>query len=124
MNVFYKKYKRLLGFTVVKHIEDFLKDYGAPLTDWQKTQLYRYWGDNVGICGDLNLPFQAYTWEKVKYKGSPIARLTFPLMLIFFILMTLVIRPVWWLLSGSWWFGEDSKIEKYCNKWWIAIFGE
>lgn len=123
-SIFYKKYKRLSGYTVVKHIEDFLKEYGAPLSDWQKTQLYRYWGDNVGNCGDLNLPFQAYTWDKVKYKGNPIARLTFPLLIIFIILMLCVIRPIHWLIKGSWWFNSDSKIEKFCNKWWIATFGE
>ena len=123
-SIYYKKYKRLSGYTVVKHIEDFLKEHGAPLSNWQKTQLYRYWGDNVGNYGDLNLPFQAYTWNKVKYKGSSIARLTLPLLIIFIILMLCVIRPIHWLIKGSWWFNSDSKIEKFCNKWWISIFGE
>ena len=123
-SIFYKKYKRLSGMTVVRHIESFLKEYDAPLTDYQKYLLISHWGEDIGRCGDLGLPFQAYTWNKVVYKGRPIARLTFPLLVLFIILMTFVIRPIHWLIKGSWWFGKDSKIEEFCNKWWIAIFGE
>lgn len=124
MNVFYKKYRRLSGMTVVREIENFLKESDCPLSEYQKHQLSIHWGENIGNCGDLGLPFQAYTWEKVKYKGSPIARLTFPFLVLFIILMTFVVRPIHWLIRGSWWFGKDSKIEEFCNKWWIAIFGE
>lgn len=110
--------------TVVRHIESFLKEYDAPLTDYQKYLLMDNWGDDVGKYGDLRLPFQAYTWNEVVYKGSPIARLTIPLLVLFIILMTFVIRPIHWIIRGSWWFGSNSKIEDFCNKWWIAIFGE
>lgn len=123
-SVFYKKYRRLSGMTVVRHIESFLQDRGCPLTGEQKRQLSNYWGENIGNYGDLGLPFQAYTWDKVKYTGSPIARLTFPLLVLFIILMTFVIRPINWLIRGSWWFGHKSKIEEFCNKWWIGVFGE
>lgn len=123
-SVFYKKYRRLSGMTVVRHIETFLQDRGCPLSAEQKRQLSNHWGDNIGNCGDLGLPFQAYTWDKVKYTGNTIARLTFPLFLLFIILMTFVIRPIHWIIRGSWWFGKDSEIEEFCNKWWIAIFGE
>ena len=120
-SVFYKKYRRLSGMAVVRHIEAFLKEHGCPLTEEQKRQLSNYWGDKYN---DLELPFQAYTWNEVIYKGKPIARLTFPLLILFIILMTFVVRPIHWLIRGSWWFGNDSKIEKFCNKWWIEIFGE
>ena len=123
-SVFYKKYRRLSGMTVVRHIESFLQESGCPLTAEQKRQLSNYWGDNIGNCGDLGLPFQAYTWDKVKYTVNPISRLTFPLLILFIILMTLVIRPINWLIRGSWWFGKDSKIEEFFNKWWIGVFGE
>ena len=123
-SVFYKKYRRLSGMTVVRHIESFLEEYGAPLTAEQKRQLSNYWGDDIGHYGDLKLPFQAYTWDKVKYAGNSIARLTFPLLILFIILMTFVIRPIHWIIRGSWWFGKDSKIDDFCNKWWVAIFGE
>lgn len=123
-SVFYKKYKRLSGMTVVRHIESFLQDSECPLTAEQKRQLSNHWGENIGMYGDLGLPFQAYTWDKVKYNGNWIARLTFPLLVLFIILMTFVIRPIHWLIRGSWWFGHKSKIEVFCNKWWIAIFGE
>lgn len=122
--VFYKKYRRLSGMTVVRHIETFLQDRGCPLTAEQKRQMINYWGNNFGNYGDLGLPFQAYTWEKVKCTGNPIARLTFPLLVLFIILMTFVIRPINWLIRGSWWFGKDSKIEEFGNKWWVGVFGE
>lgn len=123
-SVFYKKYRRLSGMTVVRNIETFLQDRGCPLSAEQKRQLSNHWGENIGNCGDLGLPFQAYTWDKVKYTGSPIARLTFPLLVLFIILMTFVIRPIHWLIRGSWWFGHKSKIEEFYNKWWIGVFGE
>lgn len=123
-SVFYKKYRRLSGMTVVRHIETFLQDSECPLSAEQKRQLSNYWGDNIGMYGDLGLPFQAYTWDKVKYAGNPIARLTFPLLILFIILMTFVIRPIHWLIRGSWWFGHKSKIEEFCNKWWVGVFGE
>ena len=110
--------------TVVRHIETFLQDRECPLSEYQKHLLSNYWGENIGMYGDLGLPFQAYTWDKVKYTGSPIARLTFPLLVLFIILMTFVIRPINWLIRGSWWFGHKSKIEEFCNKWWIGVFGE
>lgn len=82
------------------------------------------YGENIGNCGDLGLPFQAYSWNEMKYTGNPMARLTLPLFALFIILMTFIIRPINWLIRGTLWFGKDSKIEVLCDKWWIAIFGE
>ena len=124
-SVFYRKFKRLSGWQVVNHIEKFLKENGEPLTEEQGRLLRERWGMDSGIHGDLNLPFQAYNWEAVKYKGNPLVRLTIPIFVVFLILMTLIIRPVHWILTGSWWFGEpNSKIESFINKWWINMFGE
>lgn len=124
-SVFYRKFKRLSGWQVVNHIEKFLKENGESLTEEQGRLLRERWGMDSGIHGDLNLPFQAYTWEAVKYKGKPLVRLTIPIFVVFLILMTLIIRPVHWILTGSWWFGEpNSKIESFINKWWINMFGE
>ena len=124
-SVFYRKFKRLSGWQVVNHIEKFLKEKGEPLTEDQRKELQYYWGMDSGIHGDLNLPFQAYTWEAVKYKGNPLVRLTIPFFIVFIILMTLIVRPINWVLTGSWWFGEpNSKIESFINKWWVNMFGE
>ena len=124
-SVFYRKFKRLSGWQVVNHIEKFLKEKGEPLTEEQKTVLHYYWGMDSGIHGDLNLPFQAYTWEAVKYNGKPLVRLTLPFFIVFGILMTIIVRPIHWVLTGSWWFGNsNSKIESFINKWWINMFGE
>lgn len=109
---------------VAHHVDKFFKDAGSPLTDYQKEILRRYWGEPIGNYGDLNLPFQAYDWTPIKYKGEPLMRLTFPILVIFIILMTLVVRPLHWLIRGSWWFDKNSKIEVLCNKWWISIFRE
>ena len=124
-SVFYRKFKRLSGWQVVNHIEKFLKEKGEPLTKEQGKLLRECWGMDSGIHGDLNLPFQAYTWEAVKYKGNPLVRLTFPIFVVFVILMTLIVRPVHWILTGSWWFGDSkSNFESFINKWWINMFGE
>lgn len=124
-NVFYRKFKRLSGWQVVNHIEKFFKEEGKPLTEEQSKALHYYWGMDSGIHGDLNLPFQAYTWEAVKYNGKPLVRLTLPIFIVFVILMTLIVRPIHWILTGSWWFGESmSNIESFINKWWINMFGE
>lgn len=124
-SVFYRKFKRLTGWQVVNHIEKFLKEKGEPLTEEQRKELHYYWGMDSGIHGDLNLPFQAYTWEAVKYNGKPLVRLTLPIFIVFVILMTLIVRPIHWILTGSWWFGESmSNIESFINKWWINMFGE
>lgn len=124
-SIFYRKFKRLSGWQVVNHIEKFLKEQGEPLTKEQLKELRNYWAEDVGMYGDLRLPFQAYTWEAVKYKGNSLVRLTIPLFIIFVIIMTLIIRPIHWLIKGSWWFGDQhSKVESFINKWWINMFGE
>ena len=124
-SVFYRKFKRLSGWQVVSHIEKFLKENGEPLTKEQGRLLRERWGMASGIHGDLNLPFQAYTWEAVKYKGNHLVRMTIPFFIVFAILMTLIVRPIHWVFTGSWWFGEsNSKIESFINKWWINMFGE
>ena len=122
-SVFYRKFNRLSGWQVVNHIEKFLKEKGEPLTEEQRKALHHYWGMDSGIHGDLNLPFQAYTWEAVKYNGKPLVRLTLPFFIVFVILMTLIVRPIHWILTGSWWFG-GSQLESFINKWWINMFGE
>lgn len=130
MNVFYKKYKRLSGFQVCDEIIDFFKSLDKDckmdkysLTDGQIRQLRYYWGDNTGMYGDLGLPFQAYMWKKQESKGSWL-RITFPFFVVFVILMTLIVRPVHWLLTGNWWFGDKSKLEDFIARWDVSIFGE
>jgi hypothetical protein len=122
--VFYKKYKRLSGMNVTKQIESFFEENEEPLNDRQKYLLKKEWGDDRGNYGDLNLPFQAYEWEKVEYTGNTFVRLTFPIFLILIILLSFVIRPIHWLFTGSWWFKEKWGIEKFLCKWWIKIAGE
>ena len=130
MNVFYKKYKRLSGLQVCNEIIDFFKsldkDFNLDkysLTDDQIRKLRYYWGDDTGMYGDHGLPFQAYMWKKQKSKGSWL-RITFPFFVVFIILMTLIVRPVHWLLTGNWWFGDKSKLEDFIARWDVSIFGE
>lgn len=130
MNVFYKKYRRLSGLRVCDEIIDFFKSLDKDfkldkysLTDDQIRQLRYYWGDDTGIYGDHGLPFQAYMWKKQESKGSWL-RITFPFFVVFVILMTLIVRPVHWLLTGNWWFGDKSKLEDFIARWYVSIFGE
>ena len=130
MNVFYKKYKRLSGLQVCNEIIDFFKSLDKDfkmdkysLTDDQIRKLKYYWGDDTGMYGDHGLPFQAYMWKKQKSKGSWL-RITFPFFVVFIILMTLIVRPLHWLLTGNWWFGDKSKLEDFIARWDVSIFGE
>lgn len=130
MNVFYKKYKRLSGLQVCDEIIYFFKSLDKDLnldkyslTDDQIRQLRYYWGDDTGMYGDHGLPFQAYMWKKQESKGSWL-RITFPFFVVFIILMTLIVRPVHWLLTGNWWFGDKSKLEDFIARWDVSIFGE
>lgn len=125
MNVFYKKYRRLSGLQVCDEIIDFFKslDKDLKLDDDQIRQLRYYWGDDSGMYGDHGLPFQAYMWKKQESKGSWL-RITFPFFVAFVIIMTLIVRPVHWLLTGNWWFGDKSKLEDFIARWDVSIFGE
>jgi hypothetical protein len=124
-SIFYRKFQRLSGWQVISHIRTFLEKHGEPLTKEQWRLLLEDWGMASGNCGDLNLPFQAYTWEAVKYNGKPLVRLTLPFFIVFAIIMTLIVRPIHWTLTGLWWFGDQqSKVESFINKWWINMFGE
>lgn len=118
MNIFYNKYKRLSGWQVVRYI-----DQECSLTSEQKRKLQNYWGKNIGPHGDLKLPFQAYTWEEIKYKYNPLVRLTLPLFVILVILMIVLIRPIHWIVTGSWWF-KSKWIEGFIKKWYVEMFGE
>ena len=122
MNIFYNKHKRLSGWQVVNCIEEFLKQKECPLTSEQKRQLQNNWGNNIGLYGDLGLPFQAYSWEKIEYKYNSLVRLTLPLFVVFVILINILIRPIHWIITGSWWF--KSNIESFIKKWYVRIFGE
>lgn len=130
MNVFYKKYKRLSGLRVCDEIINFFKSLDKDfkmdkysLTDDQIRKLRYYWGDDTGMYGDHGLPFQAYMWKKQESKGSWL-RITFPFFVVFIILMTLIVRPIHWLLTGNWWFGDKSKLEDFIARWDVSIFGE
>ena len=64
-------------------------------------------------------------YDAVKYKGNSLARLTIPFFIFFVIIMTLIVRPIHWVIKGSWWFDyQESKVESFINKWWINMFGE
>lgn len=124
-SIFYRKFKRLSGWQVASYIERFLKENGEPLTEEQWHLFRDNWGFAHGNRGDINLPFQAYTWESIEYNGKLLVRLTIPFFIVFAILMTFIVRPINWLVTGSWWFGDsNSKIESFINKWWVNMFGE
>ena len=130
MNVYYKKHKRLSGYRVCDEIIEFFKsldkDFQSDkysLSEDQMFQIRFWWGDNTGMYGDHGLPFHAYEWKQEKSKGNWL-RITFPIWIVFIALMTLIVRPLKWLVTGSWWFGEKSKLEDFIGRWTTNIFGE
>lgn len=123
-SIFFNKYKVLSGFQVCREIENFFKEENLPLSKEQLRILNLNWGDNTGFDGNMGLPFKAYEWKAQKKDGPWWARLSIPFLFIWALLLLVIIRPVKWLLTGSWWFDVNSWIETFSGKWWKTVFGE
>lgn len=120
MNFFIKatnRYKVLSGYETVNVISDLLKDF-QPLTNEQKRYLMEVFG-NTGVNGNLNMPFQFYSWEHEKKKGSSILwRLTLPLLFV----VTLVCIIIKFIFYGKTSFNQNGKCGLILNKWNEKIF--
>lgn len=125
MKVFYNKYRILSGYNVCNKIIDFFKEEKIPLTNEQERILKRYWGEDIGMHGNLNLPFQAYEWDKQKpAKNTVLWRFTLPFLFIYVILLGYIIKPLKWLITGNYHWPHTSKIEDFTKKWYYSVFNE
>ena len=84
--IFRHKYKALSGYEVANEIIKLMKTSYSPLTNDQEQTLKRELGDS-GMLGNLDMPFQAYKWEKMPPNGrNALWRLS-----IIFYLVTLIL---------------------------------
>lgn len=119
--IFLHKYKALSGFEVAALIIRVMSDNGYPLTPIQQTALRRGLGDS-GIRGNLDMPFQAYSWNKNYPTGrSSLWRLSF----IFYPIVFILLLPLvffHWCISGNFNMPREWKLTKLMMKWNQNIF--
>ncbi|MEE3414867.1 MAG: hypothetical protein VZR53_05800 [Prevotella sp.] len=121
-SIFLQRYKRLYGTDIKKAIIHFFDENKAPLTDQQKWVLQE--SCDRGMYGDLDMPFQAYSWEKnVSETTNVWWRLTIPFFFIWWLIMALLM-PFKWLLSGNFHYDAEDFGVALLRKWYIKLFGE
>ena len=104
-SIFLQRYKRLYGTDIKKAIIHFFDENKAPLTDQQKWVLQE--SCDRGMYGDLDMPFQAYSWEKnVSETTNVWWRLTIPFFFLMWLLMA-ILMPFKWLLTGKWYYDAE-----------------
>ena len=114
--IFQKKYKVLDGYEVSKRIEKIFEKQ-CPLTDYQKSWLRRELGDS-GVFGNLDMPFQAYEWEKIKDKENGFWKiLGRPLAVIIVVILAIIVCPVKYLFTGKYGFYQEGKISARFWRW-------
>lgn len=122
MNILGKRYKRLGGHEVSVRIGKILYDEGQPLTLKQQCALSRGLG-NSGICGDLDMPFQAYEWEKQTPDGKNMFwRLTAPLLVFSVYTFGFIAKCINWIMYGKWNFSEKHWLTKFFIGWYHKVF--
>lgn len=116
--IFEKRYDVLDGSEVAKRISDIFEKQ-CPLSDYQKDWLRRSLGDS-GMCGNLDMPFQAYEWERNIRKKTDLQRISTPFVVLMNILMLLVVCPMHFLFTGKFFIDCNNKWFEplyKCNKW-------
>ena len=121
-SIFLQRYKRLYGTEIKNAIIHFFDENEAPLTDQQKWVLLE--SCETGMYGDLDMPFQAYSWEKnVSETTNVWWRLTIPFFFLMWLLMA-ILMPFKWLLTGKWHYGPEDICMPLLRKWYYKLFGE
>lgn len=119
--IFRHKYKTLSGWDVSREIIKLMKESTAPLRENQERELRRMLGD-TGVNGNLDMPFQAYQWEKEYPKGkSKLWRLS----VIPYFIVTILLLPVifgCWCATGNPRTPKNWKLTKMMMCWEQNIF--
>ena len=114
--IFRHKYKALSGYEVANEIIKLMKTTYSPLTKEQEQALKRELGDR-GMLGNLDMPFQAYKWEKEHPNGR---NTLWRLSVIFFLMaliLTLPIVFIYWCINGKAQLPIEWKLTKMLIKW-------
>ena len=122
-NILGDNYQLLSGWKTVNLINERLKQKTIGLTIEQERVLKDSFGD-TGICGNLDMPFLAYSWEEKKPQGKNVWwRLTIPFLFLWvFFLLTPIVLPIKWLLTGNYALNGDSKIGVLTENWYNKVF--
>ena len=119
--IFRHKYKALSGYEVANEIIKLMKTTYSPLTKEQEQTLKRELGDS-GMLGNLDMPFQAYKWEKEHPNGR---NTLWRLSVIFFLMaliLTLPIVFIYWCINGKAQLPIEWKLTKMLIKWEQNVF--
>lgn len=119
--IFRHKYKALSGYEVANEIIKLMKTTYSPLTKEQEQALKRELGDR-GMLGNLDMPFQAYKWEKEHPNGR---NTLWRLSVIFFLMaliLTLPIVFIYWCINGKAQLPIEWKLTKMLIKWEQNVF--
>lgn len=114
------RYKLLSGYETVNLIEKAIESRGGSLTPHQKHQLREAFG-NSGIRGNLDMPFLAYAWEEEDVSGTFLWRLTYPLFLVYSVVLLCVVLPIKWLVTGKYYLPQTSWIARFDVAWYNKI---
>lgn len=115
MDYLEKRYKHLGGIGVAEELQKFFELNGTSLTDLQKEILTYRWKDS-------DLVMFSYKGECPGIKSKPWIRLTIPFYFIFAMLIVLIIRPVKWLITGTYFWKYNNKFEQFAGKWRDKLF--
>ena len=115
------RYKLLSGWQTVELIDKCLKERTVGLSTEQRRVLIDSFGD-AGIRGNLNMPFIAYAWDEEKPTGKGWWRLTIPLFFPYALIITFIVMPIKWVITGKRSFSQKSKINKFNIAWYNKIF--
>ena len=121
LKIFRHKYKALSGYEVANEIIKLMKTTYSPLTKEQEQALKRELGDS-GMLGNLDMPFQAYKWEKEHPNGR---NTLWRLSVIFFLMaliLTLPIVFIYWCINGKAQLPIEWKLTKMLIKWEQNVF--
>lgn len=115
------RYKVCSGWIAKELIKKELKERGCPLTPYQEQSLRNYFGD-CGMLGNLDMPFQLYTWEKENPTGTFLWRLTVPFFFLFTILYLITIYPIHWIITGKQTLDYDNWFARFVSTWDSKLF--
>lgn len=119
--IFRHKYKALSGWDVSREIIKLMKESTSPLRENQERELRRMLGD-TGVNGNLDMPFQAYQWEKEYPKGKS---KWWRLSVIPYFIVTILLLPVifgCWCATGNPRTPKNWKLTKMMICWEQNIF--
>lgn len=116
------QYEIMSGYEVAKEIDKIFKNTNYPLSSEQYRVLYSALG-NSGTCGNLDMPFIAYKWQKKQNQTKWYWRLTTPFLGIWWLIFVLIILPAKWIFTGNTNFKQNSRLINFNSHWYNKVVG-